>query len=759
MRPSTIAAPVSAAICVVTLFLSAPGRAASAANVTPEDVVKAIAECAHGGREIVMSATGAECVDRRAGRNLKTSDVPFGITNLNRRCDDENEKRKLFPEVIKRVVQHALKTAQPIAPSGIRIIGAIFCGALDLEGLDLPHSLVLDHSAFNGHLFGRNLKIRGDFSIDGSFLRWAFNLARSRIEGSFYAENSFISGLMVSDTHIQGSWHQSDALVFDSAIFHALTVVGDLYLDGSALSMLSIEASKIQGGLELTRSEARCAYHIRGNNIGYVYAQDFGFGAMAKAAQLAARYNGNEFVRAGPPGRDRSMELAWWSRYSPLDYAPDDGPSRLPEASVAARLRSPAVQQIALSMVTRAWTNLRVDGLRGCEDFDVKRNAEFYFVNNRVQTDICLRSFIGLETEDEKRTSILSLSGTDVSASASIDLSDRERSRHRRRKHPEIQLEAFGVTIGLLVFNFQDDLDRYALYLDGLRFGQVYDASLKCVFPRTDSKGFTPPGYTIKSKGLERASLPSAQDVHRWLDKNFVSSQPFTAFVTAFENVGADASGLRIVRKTVELCRRTPHWLPFVPCPRGNAADDSGPIAADATASGVGANTLVELPVILFQWMVYPLADHGIRPIKLLYWLFFVLAVFSILFHWVFRIVGFKPKEKDSAGKGRKKSDPPTPWPLGFIFLFDRAVPLYKIREEHYAIDTYFRKATIAEIKGKRSPAGPPYEMRHFGIKSWVHPVTEDENRRAERWLVVLRIIGAILALFLLPAINALITR
>ena len=46
--------------------------------------------------------------------------------------------------------------------------------------------------------------------------------------------------------------------------------------------------------------------------------------------------------------------------------------------------------------------------------------------------------------------------------------------------------------------------------------------------------------------------------------------------------------------------------------------------------------------------------------------------------------------------------------------------------------------------------------MRYFGKTTMVVPASEDEKKRAEKVLLFLRVIGLVLTVFLLAAINAL---
>jgi hypothetical protein len=80
-------------------------------------------------------------------------------------CAEHKDPRILEGNIIKVMVRQAEKD---IDPTGIRIIGAIFCSYLDLNGLDLPYSLVLDRSivAGKGSLIDiRNFRTRSDLSL------------------------------------------------------------------------------------------------------------------------------------------------------------------------------------------------------------------------------------------------------------------------------------------------------------------------------------------------------------------------------------------------------------------------------------------------------------------------------------------------------------------------------------------------------------------------------------------------------------------
>jgi hypothetical protein len=68
-----------------------------------------------------------------------------------------------------------------------------------------------------------------------------------------------------------------------------------------------------------------------------------------------------------------------------------------------------------------------------------------------------------------------------------------------------------------------------------------------------------------------------------------------------------------------------------------------------------------------------------------------------------------------------------------WLFLFDRLIPLYQIRDEHYSIKRVFRRATPSEKKaGPRAPGEPPYQAQYLGWKFFVWPLDDPQLRHVE---------------------------
>src|SRR5262249_60883047 len=100
---------------------------------------------ATGFGEILM-VPSMQCVPRGSGSDkAENCSMPLAA-DPKAICSDKTDPRILSSDVIKRIAADSAH----IAPSGIRIIGAVFCHPLHLVWLDLPCSRVLDRSPVAG---------------------------------------------------------------------------------------------------------------------------------------------------------------------------------------------------------------------------------------------------------------------------------------------------------------------------------------------------------------------------------------------------------------------------------------------------------------------------------------------------------------------------------------------------------------------------------------------------------------------------------
>jgi hypothetical protein len=747
------------AAAIISALAAAPTHAQSASELDiPEATFQAIVKCLSAGDEIVM-APKLSCVARTTGDEIAgKANMPLGKHgwngDWNSICQDKSDPRRLPANIIKRIA--AEKDVRP-APTGIRIIGAVFCGsngdsaALDLAGLELAYSVVIDRSVVNGFLDARNVRIKGDFSFDDTVILENLRLNRARVEGSVYGNRSFMDQLFVNDTQVTGTWWHMESIVFSDAQFVRANISGDLNMSKSAFSKLLVQSNHIGGTLNLDRSEARCAYHVNSSTVGYLAADRAGFGIVRTAEH---------------PG-NATIDYAWWNRAV-------SGTSKLYTQQM---FESPIIKRIADAELARIGNSKPSDPkqskselIRGCEATSASQYLEFYVLDSTVQAAFCLTSFVWMAPKSDlpdiaHPISIVALNGTKINGNLIVDLWDDEHSSvgrlqpgHKdyklvRKKH---KFEAIGITAGALIYDF-DNARPYFTYIDGLKFDRIHKAKPACT-------------NESSTKLATHVELPSTNDVLLWLEKNAApSSQPFMAFAAAFEQAGTSPTSLRVRQRTVELCGQTAGWFPFVAphCPGERFSPDffagSEEVSNKLKQSGVlsGASEVFsgtgEILMLGFRWTLFLLADHGLRPAKVVWSVGIALLALFCWFWLILGIVGFEPKSKDNQVPAGQS---PVLWPITFLFLFDRMIPAYKIREEHYAITKVYRKATEGEIKaGPRAPGEPPYPMYYLGNKYLVWPAGDTEQRKLEKWLVVARIIGLVFTIFLLAAINALTSR
>lgn len=722
----------------ILLVKSQAVRADDEIKSVSETIVKEIADCLSQRGEYLVDPKEPtnRCIIPR-GNPPTNPGLPFNVSRdeIDKICRD-NDRRALSGDLIKRIVALAKDS---IGPMGIRIIGGVYCNQLDLAGLDLPYSLILDRAVFTNGIAARNLRVKGDFSFDGALVFGYLTLNRAHIDGSFYHGSGFIEREIITDTKIEGTWHQSGTVIFSFAQFQGIAVSGDIDLSDSALGRFSIDTSQVRGGLILNDSEARCSYDIKTSDFGLVLAERAGFGT-ATTKDLDGNLASGSAASVYP----------WWLKF----WTKTSG-EHLTEGQQRARelLASPAVHDLVYT------------SSRQCPAESAEARIRFAVLETHVRTNMCLRSFTWLYWPSKEYDvaklpeSAVILNGTNVDVGLIVlfnpeKLDSATSSQIRARR----SLEAKGLTAGSLIFEFSEDKSSYATQLDGLKFGRIHSNLANCEF-----KSET---LDAKSSGTSgRPRPPTVQQVVTWLTRNkdqASSSQPFTAFAEAFEGIGEDASALRVAQSSQELWDRTADWWKTPPFPRGSSF------------ASFRATFLDTIP-IAFQWGLRIVADHGYRPGKVVYFVLITLLVFWLIFWFWLKIVAFGPEDKKDTGQHVSSTDhaqedttlkeptiTPRLLPIGFLFLFDRLIPAFQIREENYSIGTvYGRRSRFFKFWSKQKPllAGesPTYDLKYLSMSHIVVPLGEKEKDRFKKWLIVLRVIGVAWGVFLLAALNALI--
>jgi hypothetical protein len=120
--------------------------------------VNEIVQCLRGAKEVLLHpAAGVICIDYRKGVEYANLSPEIPAPNMIDRkavCNkkqpaERSDFRLLSRSIIKDILRLA---AQDLDTSGIRIIGGIYCDGIDLIGVNLHYSLVLDRSIVAGSI-------------------------------------------------------------------------------------------------------------------------------------------------------------------------------------------------------------------------------------------------------------------------------------------------------------------------------------------------------------------------------------------------------------------------------------------------------------------------------------------------------------------------------------------------------------------------------------------------------------------------------
>jgi hypothetical protein len=205
-------------------------------------------------------------------------------------CTEQGvDYRRMDSSLVKDIVD---KKDPRVKASGIRIIGAAFCGSeVDLSDIEVPYSIVLDFGLFKYGLRAQNLKTDANFSIDNSVVFDNFVLYGARIGQNLYATRAFIRYLSLQASQVGGSVYLNSSLIANSINVLNTTIKGDLKATiirgdpkptGTATSDFVISSnSQVLGQLDISRSEARCSFQLQPSSVGEFVAQTAGFGQVS----------------------------------------------------------------------------------------------------------------------------------------------------------------------------------------------------------------------------------------------------------------------------------------------------------------------------------------------------------------------------------------------------------------------------------------------------------------------------------------------
>ncbi|MCC3244914.1 hypothetical protein LG047_06200 [Methylocystis sp. WRRC1] len=697
-----------------------------------ETMLARVAVCMARGMEAVLvpDLNGVVCAAASRGGFFLESTVagkpryeaPKYVKAAQICADAQTSDRRVLPRgFVKDLVR---ETKDKVDPKGIRLIGAIFCEGLDLSGLDIPYTLALDRSTFRcgkstecrrSPVEVRNFRTKGDFSLDTVLSYERILITRAEISGSLWMEFAYAQKLVISDTTVKGSLRLKGSLYREELNIENVAISGDVDLSASFFSNVSLLKNQIDGALDLTQSQARCSFDIRKNEIADIVGVEFGFGSVKSPSSFQKKddavygFKDHETESIGAAGDENAFE-----RYANSGEVISKNEMR----------HTP------------------------CKAYRAIVPGVLVFINNHVKYSMCLRDFRWLsDYAGRPRDSIIYLNEDVVDGAAWLDLDKTLEASTGAGVADEGKpiLSIFNFRTGTLVLDFGVATRNVVVKVNGLHFQRVYSAKDRCetaLSPRSSARqSLTTPTAGGKPLFPPDLHLPDAEDVTAWVTKNeFIGTQPFQEFVAVFEKAG-DLNGARDLKIKGEtaavkanLCMS---W--------GVHCDGVGRQVGDATRNAE-TNILRRIEgrfVSIVQYALWWLADHGYRPERVIWFVALALLLFWLFIQTVLGIVGYSVDgETDPAAPRRIK-------PISFIFLFDKLVPAYRIREEHSKPLIFYVLPTSEYEK--------TYPFRRF-LREWsVTEASEKQRRQIELSFDWLRFLGLIFAIFLVAAISRLV--
>jgi hypothetical protein len=729
----------------------APQDAGTVCEPQGIDVLSRITNCLSVGMEAVLipDRMGVVCARPFKGTVfLKTAVLPFSeekryqppeITDSESICKLRADKRVLDLRIIKELFR---KSATTIDTIGIRIIGGIYCDGVDLNGLDIPFSLILDRSIFRGRVNVRNFRTKGDLSLDNSVMYGSVLINRAEISGSVYATSAFIRGKMdISDSVVKGSVRLNHSVMVDLLNIENLSVEGDLDMTTSFVSHLEVLKDRIGGVLDLSQSQARCTYDIRKNEIGDLVAVQLGFGTLRSSASGSAVYTFKKISRDPAFGR-------------PLPPAQEDS--------------KPLDDPFDLYTTSKSETASAIQDNQTCDVVNFIKPGTFVLVDNHIKSSLCIRAFNWLtDPGNNPQQSNIYFNEDTIGGATWLNITRTQTASSiiQRQTNPspsEPKLSIFNVRTGTLVLDFDLTVQNVSLTVNGLHFERIYDSRADCESalslrssegaPRAEEIAFPP---VLK--------LPNTDQVIDWINKNRFAGtqQPFAEFVAVFEQAG-DSEGAKDlkIRAAIFAFRssvcdlfgfswscaqtRTPDSDTEINPPYSTQQGYSVRLQQKTLPELIwsvlvnGVSWFENLVLALLNLMLWVLADFGYRPERIGWFVFGTVLSLLFVFPYCLGIVGYSVE----TSKDRIK-------PISILFLFDRLLPAYRIREEHYNIEHYY-------VVSKKAGDLRPRMFRHLGKKWLVVQATEQQREKIERYLDLVRFSGLVFTIFILAAVSKL---
>lgn len=194
--------------------------------------------------------------------------------------DTYKDQNRLTPEFLITILTEPAYVSQ-IKPIGIRIVGAYFAEAINLENVATSVNFVLDQTMARSGLRMTNFESKRNVSLDGSNIKGVVRLMRARIEGSLFMEKAALDVVDLNDAYVGASFEATGSIFNGELRFNRARIDGKVILTQSRLTTLMAWSARIGSSLEMRLADIRVGMDLSGTTIeGDVRLQDVTFGRL-----------------------------------------------------------------------------------------------------------------------------------------------------------------------------------------------------------------------------------------------------------------------------------------------------------------------------------------------------------------------------------------------------------------------------------------------------------------------------------------------
>jgi hypothetical protein len=554
-----------------------------------------------------------------------------------------------------------------------------------------------------------HLKASGIRIIGAAFCESEVDLSDIEVPYSIVLDFSlFKFGLRAQNLKIDGSFSIDNSVVFDNFVLYGAKIGQNLYATQAFIRYITLQASQVGGSVYLNGSLIANSINVLNTTIkgdlkaigtatsDFVISTNSQVSGQLDISQSEARCS---FQLQPSSVGDFVAQTAGFGQVS-VDNGVDWQRAKS-KTRIAKFLASPVIQKIESEYAK-------------CPDSGDWRYV--FLVSGMKTKSICLSDFQASFPQAGAAPipgATVRITGASVADGFILDVgSDAKQAR---------SLEMLEVDGPVFVFNFAGFPNSYERVIDGFHFKRVYawTKSYHC-------------GLAGKKDDWQ---VPETHDVIRWLQSNKSPSlQPYVTMAASFEDAGRDSTSIKVDKTWTE---------------QKNAVRDQRAALENAwSTDSFGEFLFKDGPIIAIDylrsglnWIFGFLVDFGFRPAKSLLSIVAIVVIAFIFFRFGLGIFAFIPNKSDH-GKF-----------VGPIFIFDHLIPALKLSADNYDVQTYLMRPT------KTTDPNTVKEVLVWNRPMKCVPADDTRTFLAERCLLVLKVLGFVLAVFLLAAINALVHR